>query len=226
MKIKVCAFDAYGTLFDINSAARECSKSIKLKNFNDNWIHISRHWRKKQISYTWLLRIMNLYKDFWEITQDSLDYALELYKLDHDKELKEKLLSLYLELDAYPEVASMLNSIKALGVKTAVLSNGSSKMLNSAINSSLIAPYLDEVLSVESIKVFKPDPRVYELVLSCFGCTRDEVLFVSSNGWDICGASNFGFKTVWINRDSLPYDKLPFSPDFTGFDLTKVSAIL
>ncbi len=169
---------------------------------------------------------MNLYKDFWEITQDSLDYALELYKLDHDKELKEKLLSLYLELDAYPEVASMFNSIKALGVKTAVLSNGSPKMLNSAINSSLIAPYLDEVLSVDSIKVFKPDPRVYELVLSCFGCTRDEVLFVSSNGWDICGASNFGFKTVWINRDSLPHDKLPFSPDFTGFDLTKVSAIL
>ena len=168
---------------------------------------------------------MGDYMPFWEVTKDGLDWAMEAQGLD-DPELRERLLALYWELSAYPEVPMMLAKLKSLGKKTAVLSNGSPDMLDGAVDSAVIGEWLDKVISVEEVGIFKPANAVYDLVGKHFGCAPNEVLFVSSNGWDAAGASQYGFNTVWVNRAGDPMDRLPAAPQHVLNDLTTISELV
>ncbi len=221
MTIKACVFDAYGTLFDVAAAAREAAQEPGREAFAPHWPKVANDWRLKQLQYTWLRAITGAHTDFWQVTQEGLDWALEASGLA-EPALRERLLQLYWELSAYPEVPEMLKTLKDQGFETAILSNGSPDMLAGAVDSAGIGDVLDDVLSVESVGIFKPDASVYELVTNRFGCARDEVLFVSSNGWDAAGAAGFGFTTVWVNRANEPMDRLPWTPHHVLSDLTTI----
>ena len=222
MAVKICVFDAYGTLFDVAAAARQAASEPGFGTLADKWPELANHWRLKQLHYSWLRAVTNAHCDFWDVTQDGLDWALEAADLQGDATLRQRLLDLYWELQAYPEVPEMLKALKAGGLQTAILSNGSPPMLDGAVKSAGIGEVLDEVLSVESVGVFKPHARVYDLVQNRFGCARDEVLFVSSNGWDAAGASGYGFVTAWVNRAGEPMDRLPWKPAHVLPDLTTI----
>jgi len=222
MPITTCIFDAYGTLFDVSAAARQAAAEPEFSRLQDRWAELAQHWRLKQLQYTWLRAITDAHTDFWEVTQDGLDWALEATGLDGDAALRQRLLDLYWQLQAYPEVPAMLRALKDAGLNTAILSNGSPAMLDGAVQSARLAEVLDDVLSVESVGIFKPDARVYDLVGKRFGCARDEVLFVSSNGWDAAGASGYGFVTAWVNRAGEPVDRMPWKPAHELSDLTTI----
>lgn len=222
MAITTCVFDAYGTLFDVSAAAREVAESPGRDAFRARWTEVANFWRLKQLQYSWLRAVADAHTDFWKVTQDGLDWALEATGLDGDQDLRQRLLDLYWELRAYPEVPDMLTRLKAGGLQTAILSNGSPDMLNGAVKSAGIGAVLDDVLSVESVGVFKPDSRVYDLVGTRFGCAPDEVLFVSSNGWDAAASSGYGFQTVWVNRAGEPMDNMPWRPKHVLSDLTTI----
>ncbi len=222
MAITTCVFDAYGTLFDVAAAARQAAAEPEFETLADKWPELANHWRLKQLQYTWLRAVADAHCDFWDVTQDGLDWALEAVGLQGDNTLRQRLLDLYWELQAYPEVPDMLKALKAGGLQTAILSNGSPPMLNGAVQSAAIGDVLDDVLSVESVGVFKPHASVYDLVQNRFGCARDEVLFVSSNGWDAAGASGYGFVTAWVNRAGEPMDRLPWKPAHVLPDLTTI----
>lgn len=222
MPITTCVFDAYGTLFDVAAAARRAAAEPEYPHLQDHWAELANHWRLKQLQYSWLRAITDAHTDFWEVTQDGLDWALEATGLAGDGQLRQRLLDLYWELEAYPEVPEMLKALKAAGLNTAILSNGSPNMLDGAVKSAGIQDVLDDVLSVESVGIFKPDARVYQLVSDRFGCAPTEVLFVSSNGWDAAGAAGFGFRTAWVNRGNEPIDRLPWKPQHILQDLTSI----
>ncbi len=222
MPITTCIFDAYGTLFDVSAAARQAAAEPEFSRLQDRWAELAQHWRLKQLQYTWLRAITDAHTDFWEVTQDGLDWALEATGLDGDAALRQRLLDLYWQLQAYPEVPAMLRALKDAGLNTAILSNGSPAMLDGAVQSAGLAEVLDDVLSVESVGIFKPDARVYDLVGQRFGCAREEVLFVSSNGWDAAGASGYGFVTAWVNRAGEPVDRMPWKPAHELSDLTTI----
>jgi 2-haloacid dehalogenase len=222
MPITTCIFDAYGTLFDVAAAARNAASEPGREAFATKWPAIANHWRLKQLQYTWLRAVMGTHTDFWEVTQNGLDWALEAEGLDGDDELRDRLLQLYWELDAYPEVPDMLKALKDNGKNTAILSNGSPDMLQGAVDSAGIGDVLDDVLSVESVGIFKPSSKVYDLVQARFECAREEVLFVSSNGWDAAGAAGYGFTTVWVNRSGEPMDRLPAKPGSVLTDLVRI----
>lgn len=221
MPITTYVFDAYGTLFDVNAAARQAANETGQDALANVWPKLAADWRAKQLEYTWLRAVANRHCDFWQVTQDGLDWALEASKLD-DPELRERLLALYWELAAYPEVPKMLAALKHRGAQTAILSNGSPEMLAAAVRSAGLDDLLDATLSVESVGVFKPHDKVYDLVEQHFACARDEVLFVSSNGWDACGAAGYGFQTAWVNRSGAPMDRLFAKPDHILKDLTTI----
>ena len=222
MAITTCVFDAYGTLFDVAAAARQAATEPGFEALASKWPELANHWRLKQLQYTWLRAVADAHCDFWDVTQDGLDWALEAVGLQGDITLRQRLLDLYWELQAYPEVPDMLKALKAGGLQTAILSNGSPPMLNGAVQSAGIGDVLNDVLSVESVGVFKPHASVYDLVQNRFGCARDEVLFVSSNGWDAAGASGYGFVTAWVNRAGEPMDRLPWNPAHVLPDLTTI----
>ena len=222
MSINTCVFDAYGTLFDVNAAARIAANEPNREVFKEVWPSVSSIWRMKQLQYTWLRSMTGSYIDFWSITQNSLDFALETHDLQNHLELKERLLALYWELQPYAEVSQMLKELKKNGIKTAILSNGSPEMLSGAVKSSNLDEDIDEIISVETVKVFKPSAQVYNQVEHIIGCSKSDVLFVSSNGWDIAGAAGFGFKTAWVNRLQDPIDRLPHKPMHIVEDLTSI----
>ncbi len=224
MPITTCVFDAYGTLFDVAAAARAAAAEPGREGLAETWPALAATWRQKQLQYTWLRAAAGVHTDFWQVTRDGLDYALEAHGID-DAELRDRLLGLYWELEAYPEVPDMLRALKGQGLATAILSNGSPDMLAGAVEAAGIGDLLDAVLSVETVGVFKPDPAVYALVGDYFGCPRREVLFVSSNGWDACAAAGFGFLSVWANRGGEPVDRLPWRPRHVVGDLTPVPGI-
>jgi 2-haloacid dehalogenase len=226
MPITTCIFDAYGTLFDVAAAARQAASEPQFSKIMDTWPQLAEHWRLKQLQYTWLRAITQAHTDFWEVTQDGLDWALEKCGVDGDAELRERLLALYWELQAYPEVPEMLQTLKAAGMNTAILSNGSPDMLDGAVQSAGIETLLDDNLSVQSVGIFKPDSRVYDLVGQRFGCAKDEVLFVSSNGWDAAGATGYGFTTAWVNRSGEPMDRMPWKPKHVLNDLIDIPKIV
>lgn len=219
---QVVVFDAYGTLFDVASAARVAAEEPGRDTLRAVWSQLAEHWRLKQLQYTWLRTITDDYTPFWEVTKDALDWAMEKVGLTDDPELRERLLALYWELAAYREVPVMLARLKAAGKTCAILSNGSIDMLEGAVDSAGIGVFLDAVLSVEEVRIFKPSSRVYDMIGQRFGCGKDDVLFVSSNGWDIAGASGYGFETVWVNRAGDPVDRLPHRPAHVLSDLTTI----
>ena len=222
MAIRTCIFDAYGTLFDVAAAAREAASEPGREALADLWPALAQHWRLKQLQYTWLRAITGAHADFWEVTQNGLDWAMEALGLTDRDDLRQRLLDLYWELSCYPEVPSMLAALKEAGLNTAILSNGSHAMLDGAVQSADIQGHLDDVLSVESVGVFKPDARVYDLVQQRFGGEKTDILFVSSNGWDAAGASGYGFRTVWVNRAGEPQDRLPWHPHTIVSDLVSI----
>jgi len=217
MPITTCIFDAYGTLFDVAAAARNAAAEPGREAFAAP--AIAANWRLKQLQYTWLRAVTGPHTDFWEVTQDGLDWALEAQGLDGDAELRARLLQLYWELDAYAEVPATLKALQERGKATAILSNGSPDMLAAAVTSAGLRDLLDDVLSVESVRVFKPARAVYDMVGARFGCAPQDVLFVSSNGWDAAGAAAYGFRTIWVNRAAEPVDRLPGRPHVVLDDL-------
>ncbi len=226
MPITTCVFDAYGTLFDVGAAAREAASEPGREALAERASELAEHWRLKQLQYSWLRAITGEYTEFWNVTKDGLDWALEKTGLDGDPELRERLLALYWELSAYKEVHFMLARLKAAGMITAILSNGSPDMLEGAVDSSGVGANLDAVLSVQNVGIFKPARSVYDMVGDHFGCTPDQVLFVSSNGWDAAGAAGYGFKTVWVNRAGDPVDRLPAQPHTILSDLTTIPNLI
>lgn len=222
MAITTAVFDAYGTLFDVAAAARQAASEPAFAEINEDWPVVAEHWRLKQLQYSWLRAVTRAHTDFWEVTQNGLDWALEKTGHDANPALRQRLLDLYWELQAYPEVPAMLATLKNAGLNTAILSNGSPEMLDGAVNSAGIGDVLDVSLSVQSVGIFKPDASVYDLVGAHFGCAKDEVLFVSSNGWDAAAATGYGFETVWVNRGNDPMDRLPWTPKHQLPDLTKI----
>ncbi|HEY3281873.1 MAG TPA: haloacid dehalogenase type II [Armatimonadota bacterium] len=205
--IRACVFDAYGTLFDYASAAARCEDVLgsKLSPLNELW-------RSKQLQYTWLRAVAGRHADFWQVTGDALDFSLDTLDLDGSG-LRERLMGLYLTLDTFPEVPQVLSRLKAAGLKTAILSNGSPRMLAAAVDSAGIGDVLDEVLSVESVGVYKPHPRVYQLAVDRLGVPAGAISFQSSNAWDAYSASAFGMRVVWCNRYHQRPERLPGSPD-------------
>ena len=200
-------FDAYGTLFDVNSAAAREKATL-----GDRWQPLADVWRAKQLQYTWLRGLMRRHVDFWQVTGDALDFALAQTGVD-DVALRERLMNLYLQLDAYPEVRETLRHLKERGLKLAILSNGSPKMLASAVENAGLADPLDAVFSVEEVGTFKPDPAVYQLGVDRLGLPAGEMCFVSSNTWDAFAAKAFGYQVVWCNRFGQPPERIPETPD-------------
>lgn len=224
MAITTCIFDAYGTLFDVAAAARVAAAEKGREKLAQVWPQIARDWRQKQLEYTWLRAVADQHCDFWQVTQDGLDWALAAAGLD-DPETRERLLALYWELPAYAEVPHVLADLTARGLRCAILSNGTPEMLQAAVDSAGIGEFLAATLSVEDVGVFKPHARVYDMVGAGMGCARDEVLFVSSNGWDAAGAAGYGFQTVWVNRAGAPVDRLYAAPHHIVTDLTEIQGL-
>ena len=218
--VKVCIFDAYGTLFDVNAACRELSKEV-----GEQWQELATLWRLRQVEYTWLRNSMNEYINFWNITEDALEYAMETLNIKNE-ELKNKLLDLYLKLEAYPEVEKVLTQLKKEGYQTGILSNGSEDMLASAVKNAKLENLLDKVLSVEKCKVYKPSSKVYDLVEKEFKINKINCAFFSSNAWDMHAAAHYGFKTIWVNRFEGNLEKLPGKPYKIVQTLEKIVDIL
>lgn len=224
MPITTYVFDAYGTLFDVNAAAAQAAREPAHASIRTVWPALAADWRRKQLEYTWLRAVADRHCDFWQVTCDGLDWALEAHGVT-DAATRERLLDLYRELTAYPEVTAVLRTLKDRGARTAILSNGSKDMLDQAVRSAGLGHLLDAVLSVDEVGVFKPHARVYDLVEDRLGVTRQEVLFVSSNGWDAAGAAGYGFQTAWVNRAGAPVDRLYAKPHHILTDLTPIPEI-
>ena len=205
--IAACVFDAYGTLFDVNTAAHGAQDAL-----GEKWQPLAELWRAKQLQYTWLRSLTGRHVDFWRLTGDALDFAMAAFQLE-DPALRTRLMDLYLSLSAYPEVASTLQRLKAAEMKLAILSNGAPPMLASAAASAGISDLLDAILSIEDVKIYKPHASVYALACARFNASADRICFVSSNGWDAYSAKAFGFRVVWCNRTGQPPEHIPETPD-------------
>jgi 2-haloacid dehalogenase len=215
--IEACVFDAYGTVFDVNAAAAHCADAL-----GDNWQPLAEIWRGKQLSYTWLRTLMDEYVDFEAVTADALDYAMASLGIEDDG-LRARLLALYLELDAYPEAAGVLAALQTKGLKTAILSNGNSHMLDAVTGHAGLADKLDAVISVDAIRIYKPSPAVYQMAVDQLTCPAQNICFMSSNAWDVAGAANFGFQVLWVNRFGQTAERLPGKP---AGEITDLSGLL
>jgi len=218
--VQGCVFDAYGTLFDFAAAARNCRDVL-----GDDIDRLTALWRDKQLQYTWLRAAQGRHADFWQVTGDALDFALETLGLTKP-DLRDRLMSLYLTLDPFPEVSSVLARLKAAGLQTAILSNGSPAMLDAAVKAAKLETLLDAVLSVEEVGVYKPHPKVYQLAVDRLGIPASAISFQSSNAWDAYAASAFGMKVVWCNRYGQRRERLPGSPDREIRSLTELPALV
>jgi 2-haloacid dehalogenase len=205
--VEACVFDAYGTLFDVDSAARTAQNSL-----GERWQSLAESWRAKQLQYTWLRGLTGHHRDFWQVTGDALDFAMSTMHVE-DSALRSRLMNLYLVLSAYPEVPDVLKRLKTAGMKVAILSNGTPTMLAAAAANAGIADLLDAVLSVEEVKVYKPHPSVYRLACERLKVPAGQVCFVSSNGWDAYSAKAFGFRVLWCNRSGQCPEGIPETPD-------------
>ncbi|MGO4712159.1 haloacid dehalogenase type II [Bradyrhizobium sp. 2TAF24] len=220
-EVRVCVFDAYGTLFDFASATRGSGDLLDGAELDK----LTALWRDKQLQYTWLRAIQERHADFWQVTGDALDFTLDTLKLDRPG-LRDRLMELYLTLEAFPEVPDVLRQLKAAGKRTSILSNGSPVMLRSAVEHAGLADLIDCVLSVEEVGVYKPHPRVYQLAVDRLGIQASQISFQSSNAWDAYAASAFGMKVVWCNRYRQRKECLPGQPDFEIETLAELPAIV
>jgi len=218
--VKACVFDAYGTLFDFASAARRCNDEL-----GDSAAKLTALWRDKQLQYTWLRAAQGRHADFWQVTGDALDFALETMGIERPG-LRERLMALYLTLDAFPEVPEVLRKLRAAGVRTAILSNGSPRMLEAAVRGSRLEGFFDAVLSVEAVGVYKPHPKVYQLAVDTLGLPAGAIAFQSSNAWDAHAASAFGMRVVWCNRYNQRRERLPGAPDGEITTLSELPTLL
>lgn len=218
--IRACVFDAYGTLFDYASAAAACRDAL-----GEKLERVTALWREKQLQYTWLRAIQGQHADFGQVTGDALDFTLETLGLA-DPALRTRLMDLYATLDAFPEAAAVLSRLKAAGLRTAILSNGTPALLRSAVEHAGIGHLLDAVWSVEEVGVYKPHPRVYQLAVDRLGVAREQISFQSSNAWDAWAASAFGMRVVWCNRYAQRPERLPGNPDHEIRSLAELPALL
>jgi len=215
--IKLVVFDVYGTCFDIHSTS-----SLLKKYIGKNWKNFSNLWRTKQLEYSWIRTIMNQYVDFWKITNDALDYTLEVYKKN---KIKKKILNSYKFLKPYSDLELLINFLKKKKIPRYILTNGSSLIIKNLLKKYKMNRDFNKILSVDRIKIFKPSPKVYQIVTNNFKCPSKNILFLSSNCWDIAGAKNFGFKTAWINRNKIKFDKLGLYPDIELQSLNNIRKI-
>ncbi len=204
--IKAIIFDAYGTLFDVNSAAEKCKERL-----GDKWEGFANYWRTTQLEYTWLRSLMRRHKDFWQITEDSLDKSMNFYNIDNS--MRSELLNLYKVLSPFSEVEFSLKKLKQSNYKLAILSNGTPDLLNELVVSNQLKNIFDDIFSVEEVGIFKPDSKVYDLPINKYNIDKKEVLFLSANTWDVSGAGNYGYNAVWVNRNNIIFDKLDFEPN-------------
>ena len=203
--IKAIIFDAYGTLFDVNSAAEKCKNKIGSK-----WESFSNYWRTTQLEYTWLRSLMKRHKDFWEITEDSLDKSMKVFNINTN--MKSELLDLYKILSPYPEVKETLQLLKEKNYKLSILSNGTPSLLNELVSSNNLKVF-DDIFSVEEVGIFKPDSKVYDIPVKKYKIEKREVAFLSANTWDVSGGGNYGFNAIWVNRNNIIFDNLDYSPE-------------
>ena len=217
--IKAIIFDAYGTLFDVNSAAEKCKGKI-----GDKWEDFANYWRTTQLEYTWLRSLMNRHKDFWKITEDSLDKSMKFFKIDNS--MRNDLLDLYKVLSPFSEVKETLNKLKKKDFKLAILSNGTPSLLENLVKNNNLENIFDDIFSVEEVGIFKPDSKVYELPVNKYNIKKDEILFLSANTWDVSGGGNYGYNSVWINRNKNIFDNLDYQPLDEIHDLSELLEII
>ena len=209
--IKAIIFDAYGTLFDVNSAAEKCKDKI-----GDKWEPFANYWRTTQLEYTWLRSLMGRHKDFWQVTEDSLDKSMKAFSIDLS--MRNELLNLYKVLSPFKEVPDVLKTLKKK-FKLAILSNGTPSLLNELVNSNNLNNIFNDLFSIEQVGVYKPDSKVYDIPINKYLIQRDEVVFLSANTWDVSGAGNYGYKAIWINRNNNIFDNLDYKPNLEIKDL-------
>jgi 2-haloalkanoic acid dehalogenase, type II len=211
--IKAIIFDAYGTLFDVNSAAEKCKDKI-----GDKWESFANFWRTTQLEYTWLRSLMERHKDFWQITEDSLDKSMKAFNIDLS--MKNELLNLYKILSPYKEVPETLKSLKEKKFKLSILSNGTPSLLNELVKSNNLENLFDDIFSIEEVGVYKPHSKVYDIPIKKYKIEKNEVAFLSANTWDVSGGGNYGYQSIWVNRNNNIFDNLDFKANFEIKDLS------
>ena len=203
--IKAIIFDAYGTLFDVNSAAEKCKDKI-----GDKWEGFANFWRTTQLEYTWLRSLMKRHKNFWQITEDSLDKSMKAFKIDNT--MRNELLNLYKTLSTYPEVPEILKKLKEKKYKLSILSNGTPTLIDELVKSNNLDNIFDDIFSVEEVGIYKPEPKVYDIPIKKYKIEKNEVAFLSANTWDVSGGGNYGYKAIWVNRNNNIFDNLDYNP--------------
>ena len=201
--IKAIIFDAYGTLFDVNSAAEKCKDKI-----GNKWEGFANYWRTTQLEYTWLRSLMNRHKDFWKITEDSLDKSMKAYSIESS--MKDELLSLYKILSTFPEVKDVLKSLKDKKYKLAILSNGTPSLLNELVKSNHLDKIFDDIFSIEEVGIYKPATKVYDIPVKKYEIQKNNICFLSANTWDVSGSGNYGYNSIWVNRNNSIFDNLDY----------------
>ena len=217
--IKAIIFDAYGTLFDVNSAAEKCKDKI-----GDKWEGFANYWRTTQLEYTWLRSLMNRHKDFWQVTEDSLDKSMKFFKIDSS--MRNDLLDLYKILSPFSEVKETLKKLKKKDLKLAILSNGTPSLLENLVKNNNLENIFDDIFSIEEVGIFKPDSKVYDLPVNKYNIKKDEILFLSANTWDVSGGGNYGYNSVWVNRNKNIFDNLDYQPLDEIHDLSELLEII
>ena len=217
--IKAIIFDAYGTLFDVNSAAEKCKDKI-----GDKWEGFANYWRTTQLEYTWLRSLMKRHKDFWQVTEDSLDKSMKTYELDSS--MRNELLNLYKILSTFKEVPEVLKSLKEKDFNLAILSNGTPSLLKELVKSNNLENIFDDIFSNEEVEVYKPDSKVYDIPIKKYQIQRNEIAFLSANTWDVSGGGNYGYNSIWVNRNNNTFDNLDYVPKHQIKDLSKLLDII
>ena len=219
VNIKAIVFDAYGTLFDVNSAAEKCKGKI-----GDKWEGFANFWRTTQLEYTWLRSLMKRHKDFWQVTEDSLDKSMKTFSIDSS--MKNELLDLYKKLSPYSEVKGVLSSLKEKKYKLAILSNGTPALLNELVKSNNLENIFDDLFSIEEVGIYKPDSKVYDMPIKKYQIKADEIAFLSANTWDVSGGGNYGYNAIWVNRNKNIFDNLDYKPKNEVSNLTQLVDII
>ena len=217
--IKAIIFDAYGTLFDVNSAAEKCKDKI-----GDKWEPFANFWRTTQLEYTWLRSLMKRHKDFWQVTEDSLDKSMKVFEINSS--MRNELLDLYKTLSPFKEVPEVLKSLKEKDLKLAILSNGTPALLNQLVKSNNLDNLFDDLFSIEEVGIYKPDSKVYDIPIKKYNIQKNEVAFLSANTWDVSGGGNYGFNSIWVNRNNNTFDNLDYVPKHQIEDLSKLLDII
>ena len=216
--IKAIIFDAYGTLFDVNSAAEKCKNKI-----GNKWEFFANYWRTTQLEYTWLRSLMSRHKNFWQITEDSLDKSMKVYEID--KSMKDELLNLYKVLSTFNEVPEVLKNLKKKKFKLAILSNGTPTLLNELVKTNKLNNIFDDIFSIEEVGIYKPNSKVYDMPIKKYNINKNEVAFLSANTWDISGGGNYGYNCVWVNRNNNVFDNLDYIPKYEIKNLNQLLEI-